>query len=159
MSKKTDSEIEVIPAAPLSDQSEAAHNKAAKATEDADKKAAKDHEKKQGPTVEPEKSSGKAAFDVESLRETEIFQSGDVVFVRQGKNSDLAVYPKHEAKTRFVEIKSSESEFKDSKTVTNYELANGDKVTIDGIQTIVTPKKGPANTDGPSLNVHGPDEN
>jgi len=111
----------------------------------------------QGPTVKPSKSAGKPVYDRPSQRVGERFEHSDVVFFREGPAGEIKALPKHEADERLVVIKSTESIFKDSKTVTTLELEGGDKVTIDGIQTIVTPKKGPANTDGPSLNVHHAD--
>lgn len=106
----------------------------------------------------PPKSPGVSVFDVESHRISELFDNADVVFVREGAATHLTAYPKHEADTRFVEITKAKSSFKDHRTVTYLELNNGAKVTIDGIQVTVQPAEGPAETDGPSLNAHAPNE-
>lgn len=105
----------------------------------------------------PKKSPGVAVFDRSSQRTGELFKNSDVVFFREGPAAEIKALPKHEADERLVEIKEQSSSFRGNRTVTALELADGSTVTIDGIKVIVSPKKGPANTDGPSLNVHHAD--
>jgi hypothetical protein len=116
-------------------------------------------EKISGPTVEPEQSPGTPAWDIESQRETELFESGDVVFVREGSSTHLTAYPKHEVATRYTGITSRTSGWEKDREVTVLELDNGDTVTKRGVEVIVAPAKGgAAKTDGPSLNAHAPNE-
>lgn len=115
---------------------------------------------KSKPPIEPVQTLGKPAYDRSSQRVTEIFDSSDVVFVREGATTHLTAYPKHEAETRFVEITKQESNFRagDGKTITALELKGGDKVSIDGTTVIVTPTDGPATVETPDLNAKAPNE-
>lgn len=105
-------------------------------------------------SVQPVPSPGVPAFDRSSLRLTELFQASDIVFFREGPNGTLNPLPSHEAETRFAALAGEpQSEFKDSKTVTTFELEGGDKVTISGTDVIITPADGPAEITDPSLNL------
>lgn len=151
MSKKTSKKEDPAHTGPHHPKNELEHG-----TEAETEKKPKAH-----PTGElkPEKNSGVKCFDIESHKITEIFESGDVVFTREGGAGELRAQPKHEAKTRFVEIKekSMESKFEDNQTTTVFELADGRKVTQKGHKTIIVDKNKDIDDSGPRLNVHAAD--
>ena len=112
-------------------------------------------EDKSGP--KPEKSNGKAVFDIESHKITELFDASDVVFVRENGAMELYPIPGHEAKTRFVEIDGKvESEFRTSSgsEVKFFKLKDGKTVTQEGHKTTIVGKDGRPNTAGPTLHIH-----
>lgn len=121
-----------------------------------DKESESSSEPSNGP--QPIKSPGIQVFDVESHKITELFQSSDVVFTREGGAGELRAQPAHEAETRFVEIVGKpESIFKDAQTTTYFELADGRKVALKGHHCTITGKDGRPDEAGPKLNIHAAD--
>lgn len=102
---------------------------------------------------QPVESPGTPAFDLSSHRITEIFAASDITFFREGPTGSVQAIPSHEAETRFAEITKRKSFFDDSKTVETLDLADGSKVTINGLNVIITPAEGPAEIDTASLNL------
>ncbi len=108
--------------------------------------------------VKPVPSPGKQVFDIESHKVTELFEPGDVVFTREGGAMELRAQPKHEAETRFAEIKGEiESTLEDSTEVKRFKLASGHAVTQKGGKTMIVDKDGKIDDSGPRLNIHAAD--
>lgn len=110
---------------------------------------------KSGPKPVP--SPGKAVYDISSHKITELFDSKDVVFVRENGAMELYPIPAHEAETRFIEIDGKvESKFntQESREEKFFKLKDGRAVNQQGGKTSITDKDGRVSTAGPTLHIH-----